>query len=81
MLREIAGAAKVVYGNIVMPRQYQQAVNRNSCLAAFVICIGALADVQDIGNILLRQMSVFPYFTNTFIIFHKLTSHSCVLWL
>ena len=53
---------------------YEQIINGNAGLAAFIVGISALTDMQKVGNFLLCQKMVFPDLSYPLIIAHAFTT-------
>ena len=68
----VACARNIIHGYIVKAGKYQKVINGDPCFAAFVVGICALPDVQEVCDLLLGQGVVFSYFTNAFIVTHKI---------
>ena len=66
---QTADACNIVHGNIVEFSQNDEAVHGYPRLAALVIGIGALDDVEQVCDFLLCQKMIFPDFPDTFVIF------------
>lgn len=49
----VACACDVVHRHIVKSGKNQEVINRDSCLAALIVCIGSLSYMQQVGNFLL----------------------------
>ena len=71
---DIAGTGNIVHRNIIELRKDQQIINGNAGLAAFIVGIGALADMQQVSDPLLRQSVIFPNLAYSLIVSHDLTT-------
>ena len=70
----IRNAADIVHIHAVKLSKFDRAFQRDPCFSEFIIRICFLPDVQQIGNMLLRKITIFPKLTNPNRIVHTLTS-------
>lgn len=66
----IACARDIVHGYVIEFRKNENAVDRDSCFSALIVCICSLPHMEHIGYSLLGEVMVFPKMSYPLIIFH-----------
>ena len=73
----IGAPQQIVYTHSIEIRQLMKNRNRNIQIAQFIVRIGRLVDIQQLRQLFLREVFIFPQVTNTQ---RKHINHPKLLW-